>query len=157
METHARSTRRRRAPMAPPPTYVEEAREPDQEPFAVPAWLAVSRAVAFFFGAFTLLNIFGEIRHPGFDANIWWIDVRGFPVQAARGALSFAAMLLIAFALRPAMSAFRRRVTFIVVLALFGAALWNAFVFYALLKRGQISTNFAVPFSLHVAASLAVI
>lgn len=157
METHGRTTRRRRRVPVAPPTYFEDADEPADAPVDAPAWLAVSRAVALFFGSFTLLNVFGEIRHPGFDANIWWIDLRPFPVPAARGALSFAGVLMVAFALRPSMSSFRRRITIAVVLVLFGATLWNAFVFYALWKRGQITTHFAVPFSLHVAASLAVV
>lgn len=36
----------------------------------------VARGVALFFGLFSLLNVLGELRTPGFDANGWWIDFR---------------------------------------------------------------------------------
>lgn len=42
----------------------------------LPLFLAFSRALALFLGGFSLLNLAGELRFPGFDANHWWIDFR---------------------------------------------------------------------------------
>ena len=122
-----------------------------------PAWHAGARGVAMFFGSFSLLNLFGELRHSGFDANIWWIDLRPCPAPIARGLLAFAALLLISFAVRPHMHVLRRGTTILMGTLLFVASVWNVFVFYALLGQGHLRSDFALPFSLHVAACFAVI
>jgi len=41
------------------------------------------RGVALFFGLFSLLNLVGLLRTPGFDANVWWIDLRPLPLPAS--------------------------------------------------------------------------
>jgi hypothetical protein len=41
--------------------------------------LPIARAVALFFGGFTLLCFAGEARALGFDASLWWIDLPGVP------------------------------------------------------------------------------
>ena len=33
-----------------------------------------ARVIALWFGALTSLNVVAAIRHPAFDANVWWID-----------------------------------------------------------------------------------
>jgi len=43
------------------------------------ATLIAARAIALFFGGFSLLNVLGDLRHPGFDASLWWIDLRILP------------------------------------------------------------------------------
>src|SRR6266404_9157305 len=42
-------------------------------------WSFVPRGLALFLGGFALLNVLGEFRFTGFDANLWWIDLRSFP------------------------------------------------------------------------------
>ena len=39
----------------------------------------LARGVALFFGLFSWLNLVGELRAPGFDQNIWWLDLRPLP------------------------------------------------------------------------------
>ena len=57
------------------------------------AWpiAAVARGLALFCGAFTLLNVVGALRTPGFDENIWWIDLHLLPQAAAVTARTAAA------------------------------------------------------------------
>ena len=46
---------------------------------------AAARALALFFGGFTLVNMVGGWMRSNFDANLWWIDLRvlpQFPAQA---------------------------------------------------------------------------
>jgi len=38
--------------------------------------LAIARGSALLLWLFTLLNVVGAFRNPGFDANLWWIDIR---------------------------------------------------------------------------------
>ena len=73
-------------------------KRPEPDP---PGWLAVSRGVAIFVGFFCLLNLAGELFHPGFDANIWWIDLRPIPMQAVRAILALAGLLLLIFGAHP--------------------------------------------------------
>ncbi len=127
------------------------------EQIPAPAWLAVSRSVALFLGAFSLLNLLAEFRSPGFDANVWWIDLRPCPAPLARGVLALVGMLLVGFAVRPQLHPLLRRMTIAVVMLLFAVALWNSIVYYTLIRQGAIRSDVALPFSLHVAACLAVI
>lgn len=124
---------------------------------AAPAWQAVSRGVALFLGSFSLLNLIGEARSPGFDANIWWIDLHPVPAPMARGLLALVGLLLVVYAVRPNMSAVWRRSAIAVVLLLFGTSLWNSVGYYNLIRQGTIQSDVALPFSLHVAALLAVV
>jgi hypothetical protein len=64
-------------------------------------WQGFARGLALFAGAFGLLNVLGELRYPGFDANLWWIDLRPMPPGSIRAFLAFASVLLVACAIRP--------------------------------------------------------
>ena len=123
----------------------------------VSAWLPISRAVAFFFGSFSLLNILGEFRRPGFDATIWWIDLRPFPTTFARLFLLAAAVLLIVFAIWPNVSGILRRLTQATVLLLLAVAVWNTSKYYTLIAKGEINSKVFVPFSLYVALSFLIV
>ena len=137
------------APTAAPP--------PKDSGAGAPAWYAIARGVAFFLGIFALLNLAGELRTPGFDANLWWIDLRPVPAPVARGLLALTGLLLAVFALKPDFPDPLRRVAVLLTIALFAVALWNVFGYYTLLKQGAIHTDFPLPFSLHVAACLAIV
>ena len=66
----------------------------EQRPFRVVAsW---GRGGAVFLGVFTLLNIAGKIRYPGFDANIWWIDFRFVSDWISQPILGAAAVFMLA-------------------------------------------------------------
>lgn len=130
--------------------------EPPPEIFA-PAWQAVARGVAFFLGAFLLLILLGEVRGASHDANLGWIDLRPCSAEVARGLLGACGSLLLLFAVHPIMPGFFRGLTILAVLALFGAALWNSYVFYQQFRAGEIHAKIPVAFPLHVAALSAVV
>ena len=76
----------------------------------LPNALDWTRALALFLGGFTALNLLGEWRRPGFDANEWWIDIRAFPRGIGWTALALASVFLVAFAIQPTLQTWRRRV-----------------------------------------------
>src|SRR5215468_12763928 len=97
-------------------------------------WLkdALPRGLALFLGGFALLNIFGNFRAAGFDANIWWIDFRAVPTWLSNTLLLISAFCLITFAIRPQQSAFRRLLTIACLSLLALVAALNAIEFYVL-------------------------
>jgi vancomycin permeability regulator SanA len=122
-------------------------------------WLkdALPRGLALFLGGFALLNIFGNLRAPGFDANLWWIDFRAMPTWLSNSLLLISAFCLISFALRPQQSASRRLLTIVCIGLLGIVAALNAIEFYILWIRGSIRAGIPIPFSLFVCAALAMI
>lgn len=75
---------------------------------AVGASQAILRGLALFFGTFSVLNVIGDWRTSGFDANLWWIDLRLVPEVLAQPFLLLAGGCLIAYGLRPPLSVWRR-------------------------------------------------
>jgi len=120
-------------------------------------FVAASRGLAIFIGAFSLLNIIGELRYPGFDANHWWIDFRGILPVVSRTFLGVSAAFLIAYAVRPNMPIWRRFCTLLTTgITLLVTAL-NAANFYILLGIGKITASFPIAFSLFVGAALSIV
>jgi vancomycin permeability regulator SanA len=122
-------------------------------------WLkdALPRGLALFLGGFALLNIFGNVRAQGFDANLWWIDLRAVPAWLSNTLLLISAFCLISFALRPQQSVSRRLLTIACIGVLGLVAALNAIEFYVLWIRGSIRAGIPIPFSLFVCAALAAI
>src|ERR1051325_6420155 len=115
---------------------------------------ALPRGLALFLGGFSLLNLFGNLRVPGFDANLWWIDLRALPPWLGNSLLIISPLCLIAFAVRPQQSVVPRlfTITCLAVLALVAAV--NAIDFYMLWIRGSINPIIPIPFSWFVCAAL---
>ena len=111
--------------------------------------------MALFFGAFSLLNLLGEVRHGNFDANLWWIDLRPLGSWPTRGLLATTAILLIAYAVYPICRRWRRTLTLGAAALLAVAAIANAVVFCVLALRGRVAAGCPVPFSLVVATAMA--
>ncbi len=105
------------------------------------------RGLAVFFGSFSVLNVLGDWRSSGFDANLWWIDLRLVPEVLVQPFLLLAGTCLVAFGLRPARSAWRRVLTAGVAGCLAAFALENVVQFYVLFARGVIHPLFPVPLS----------
>ena len=104
-------------------------------------WLPVARAIAVFLGGFSLLNLVGELRATGFDANLWWIDFRPLPVWLSRLALAATGITLLAFGVRPEMVRWRRAITLGIIAALLTVTLGNAGRFWWLLARGEVTLS----------------
>ncbi len=122
-------------------------------------WTVVAswgRGVALFLGVFTLLNILGELRYPGFDANIWWIDFRFVDEWFGRSVLALAAVFMLAFVAKPQLSGWRRTATLVLTIILYLVCIYNVVVFYVLLAKGRI-TGIWIPFSLFVSMSMEVV
>jgi len=120
-------------------------------------FVAVSRGLAIFVGAFSLLNIAGELRYPGFDANHWWIDFQPILPVISRTFLGVSAGFLIAYAVRPSMSIWRRFCTLLTTGITLAVTALNAANFYILLGIGKITAGFPIAFSLFVGAALSMI
>ena len=122
---------------------------------APPAWVAVSRGVTFFLGFFALLCLLAELRQPADHADLWWLDLR-CRTPVARAGLSLAAVLLLALAVRPALPEALRLAAVTLTVALLGVTVWRTLGFYSTLRGGELRSEVALPFSLHLAACLTV-
>ncbi|HVR73974.1 MAG TPA: YdcF family protein, partial [Planctomycetota bacterium] len=71
--------------------------------------------------------------------------------------LLIGALLLVAFALRPPTSPWRRLLSRTVILVLLGFTFWNVVAYYILVARGSVSAGLPVPLSLLVSAALLVV
>ena len=118
---------------------------------------AIARGIALFIAVFTLLNLMIGLRQPGYDANLWWINLgplrRRIPFLADM-ALLFVAINWLGYAFMPMASPARRRTlrTSMELLMLFVG--WNILGYYVGLARGLYRTMFGVPFSLFMAAAI---
>lgn len=113
-----------------------------------------SRGFALFLAGFTLLNLVGEFAHRGFDASLWWIDLRAVPGPLSSLLLTVFAAVLIDFVCRPdvpgGQKIFRSSIVLIVCLCV----LRDAIVFWQLLARDAIQSAIPIPFSLLVTGGL---
>jgi vancomycin permeability regulator SanA len=113
-----------------------------------------ARGVALFLGLFTVLDLVGELRTPGFDENVWWLDLRPVPATASAVLLALAGLVFIWWALRPAAPAWRRLVTAVAAAVLCAVAVKDGAAFYRVWAAGQIRPRLGVPLSFVLAALL---
>src|SRR5690242_9854153 len=118
---------------------------------------ALARGFALFLGTFGLLNVLGDLWRPGFDANIWWLDMRLLTPGFARSLTAAACICLICFGVRPLKSIASRWIASLSAAVLLVVTLGNSFNFYQLLSRGQISSRVPVPLSVLIAAMLLIV
>lgn len=126
-------------------------------PPRVPAWHAVTRGVALFFGLFLLLQVWAELRAESLWTDWWWIDLRPVSPFTARGLLALYGILLVIFALSGDEPKPLRFLCWACSIALFGFALWNTFRWYGDLTTGAIRSPVHVPCFLQTAAFLSVV
>src|SRR5438552_2413903 len=116
---------------------------------------SLPRGLALFLGGFGLLNVLGNFRVSGFNANVWWIDLRWLPDVVATPFLVVSVVCLLACGLRLPRSVWRRVLTVACAGLLGIAALANTTQFFVLLKQGAVHAGMAIPLSLLVATALA--
>ena len=118
-------------------------------------WLPVLLSgTASFFGAFTLLNLAGELITPHFDATIWWLDVRGVPVSVRSLWLSLLGIALLRFAFADSQSRVERLLSLAAVIPAFVFAAANSANCQRLVSKGALQSGAAISFSLLVTCVL---
>ena len=108
--------------------------------------------MALFFGLFSLLNLIGQLRSPGFDQNVWWLDLRPLPATATAAILALAGLLLVWWGISGA-TGWRRMTTSIVACLLCVAAVRNGVTFYHVWQAGLIRPWVPFPLSFVFAAA----
>ena len=108
---------------------------------------ATTRGVALLLGACTLLNLLSELRHPGFEANLWWIDLRFANAGIGRVLLGATGLGLVMFAVRPTCSPWRGWGLRVALGLLMIVAALNAWTFWRLVASGEIRSGFPLPLS----------
>lgn len=127
---------------------------PANAPRRTAAVQLAGRVVAVWLGALAMVNVIGAWRHPAFDENVWWVDLRGLPFGLDHVLLAVAGAVMLAWALAPARRAWRRAAA--VAFAGLGlAAAVDAVRFYRLWSDRTVAPGQPVPLSLLVAALLA--
>jgi uncharacterized SAM-binding protein YcdF (DUF218 family) len=114
----------------------------------------LARGIAFFFGAFSVLNILGGTVSDGFDANEWWISFSFLPQKLSSSALLIFGLISFGFGVAPRMRPWRRRLTIAAFLLVGIGAIKNGVDFYGLLARKRILSGFALPLSFIIAGLL---
>ncbi len=112
------------------------------------------RIAAACLGLFGLANAVGGVFRAELDANIWWIDWRWVPANSSRMLTALACVLLLIYAIQPAMSSMRRAATLGAAGMLAIVCAINATTYFVLLSRGAIHSSLPVPLSLFVALVL---
>jgi vancomycin permeability regulator SanA len=114
--------------------------------------LAVARSVALFVGVYSLANTAAGALSSRQTQDLWWIDLRFLPSAVAVGSSVACAVVMIAFAVAPKMSSWRRVLTLVACVALAAAALQNVTAFYRAWGAGSFAPAVPFPFSLVIAA-----
>lgn len=109
---------------------------------------ALVRGTALFLGCFSLTNTLVSQLGSSRLEDIWWIDLSFMPAPIVTILSLLLAFVLLAFALKPAMSTPRKLISGITALTFAAFALINTLSYYQALDQGQISSRFPVPFSL---------
>lgn len=125
--------------------------QPSSPPCPAPVVLrlmfAATRGMALLLGAFTLLNVLGELRNPGFDANLWWIDLRFANVLLGRVAMFATGLLLVAFGVRPTFAPLQGMGLRSWLGLLMLVAAFNSWTFLRLVATGEVRSDFPLPLS----------
>ncbi len=115
----------------------------------------VPAGVALFLGLFSIVNVLGSLFWSGFDASVWWVDMRSLPAWLARVLLAICGVSLIAFGFRRPASFRARAGTVFCAGFLATLSLVNTVVFFILSFKGHIISPIPLPVSLLVAGFLA--
>jgi vancomycin permeability regulator SanA len=117
---------------------------------------SVGRGLALFLGLFTSINFVAEARSEGFDANLWWIDLRALPNPLSVAILAAASLALLAYAFVGATRVIRISV-FATSVPLVIATVVNSLIFWSLVLRDKVQSGFPIPFSAFVLLALVIV
>lgn len=119
--------------------------------------VALPRGIALFLGLFTLLNLVGELRSPGFDANLWWINLPGNWQLLEHPMLLWSAACFLWLGTHQQFGRIARVCVSLTFGVLFCASVANAIDFYRLEAEERIHSLCPVPFSAIVTLCLGLI
>lgn len=108
---------------------------------------AVARGLALLLGAFALLNVLGGIRNPGFDANLWWIDLRSASQVLNKLVMVATGLALVTFAVRPRFSPLAGWGLSTLLVGLIGVAAMNWWTFHRLVTQHVVQSRSILPLS----------
>ena len=134
-------------PSWPPPTWTH-----GRTPWF---WRGLARALSVCFGAFTVLSAVAALRDPGFDANLWWVDLRVLPARVSAVILLVAGGLLLAEGILPTRRGWRLIALRVALVCLLVAAVANTVSFYRSWSDGRLDPHILVPMSVLVFVVLA--
>lgn len=120
------------------------------------SWLAaaIARGLALFVGGFTLVSVFGALRHAHVEFTIWWVAVPFIEPVIAHVLLTLIAVALLAYAVAPGMRPWRRWTTIGLCLAFAAVTAWNGIDFYLAWRSGDIHPRVPLPLSFVVCGLL---
>lgn len=115
---------------------------------------ALARGFALFIGCFTLVSVYGSVRHAHVDFTIWWVAVPGGGRIAGGVLLVLFAAALLGNAVAPRMRPWRRWPTIGLSVAFAAITAWNGVGFYRSWHAGVIRPTIPLPLSFVVCALL---
>jgi uncharacterized SAM-binding protein YcdF (DUF218 family) len=115
---------------------------------------AIPAGVALFFGGFSLINVAGSLFWSGFDASVWWVDMRALPAWLGKLVLTGCGVALLWFGLMRPRSGIAR-IAIVSATGFLGTlSLVNSILFLNLSSRGAFVAAIPLPLSLAIAALL---
>jgi uncharacterized SAM-binding protein YcdF (DUF218 family) len=121
---------------------------------ASPTRHAAARGLAGFLGMFTLVGLVGRLGRPGFDANLWWLDLRALPEPLALVGQFVLGALLLAWAVSPSTGTGRHLLTQGAIAGALPVLALNALTVAGLFLVGSVSAGFPLPASVLFGAGL---
>jgi vancomycin permeability regulator SanA len=118
------------------------------------ALAAVARGLSLFIGGFTLVSVYGSLRHAHADFTIWWVAVPALGRFVAGLLLALSAAALIGYAVAPRLRPWRLLLTVGLCIALAAITGWNGVGFYRAWHGGEIRPTLSVPLSFVICAAL---
>jgi vancomycin permeability regulator SanA len=119
--------------------------------------VALPRGIALFLGAFGLANLIGESISPGFDANLWWIDLPSCSTAMERTLLGWSSVCFLWFVFSQRLTTTAKVIQTITVSALFEVSVWNAATFSHLIATQEIHSRSWISFSACVTGALVLV
>jgi vancomycin permeability regulator SanA len=108
---------------------------------------SIARGFSLLLGAFTLVNVLSELRNPGFNPNLWWIDLRFVNPFVQQTLLATTGAGLVTFALLPRWMPCRGWLLNVQLGLMMFVSGRNAWTFFSLARKGEILAGFPVPLS----------